>query len=70
MRSKNEVADKAISYIEKLKTQLGRKPKVFRSDRGGEYMCEKFQLYLKNEGIRFQCTVLATHQNKMESQNV
>lgn len=57
LRNKNEVAEKAINYIEKLKTQIGRKPKVFRSDRGGEYMCEKFQSYLRNEGIRFQCTV-------------
>lgn len=57
LRNKNDVADNAINYIEKLKTQLGRKPKVFRSDRGGEYMCEKFQSYLRHEGIRFQCTV-------------
>ena len=57
LRTKNEVAEKAIDFFEKMKTQIGRKPKVFRSDRGGEYMCEKFQSYLRNEGIRFQCTV-------------
>ena len=40
-----------------MKTQTGRKPKIFRSDRGKEYLCEKFQSYLRKEGICFQCTV-------------
>ena len=43
MKTKSELPDKAIQFIEKLKTQIGEKPKIFRSDRGGEYLIEKFQ---------------------------
>lgn len=57
MKTKDETAEKTIQFIEKLKTQLNQKPKVFRSDRGGEYLNEHLQTYLKNEGIEPQCTV-------------
>jgi transposase InsO family protein len=57
IRGKNEVAKKCINFIEMLKTQIGRKPKIFRSDRGKEYLNGKFQEYLTQEGIRFECTV-------------
>lgn len=57
IREKSEVADVTIQYIERMKTQFGRKPKIFRSDRGTEYTVEKLQLYLRNEGIKFECTV-------------
>lgn len=57
MHQKSEAADLIIQYIEKLKTQIGRKPKIFRSDRGTEYMSKKIQDYFKSEGIIFQCTV-------------
>jgi transposase InsO family protein len=57
LRRKSEVPDKAIAFIENLKTQLNQKPKIFRSDRAGEYLSDKMQSYLAKEGIRFQCTV-------------
>jgi Reverse transcriptase (RNA-dependent DNA polymerase) len=57
MRCKSEVPEKAIEFIEKMKTQVGKKPKILRSDRAKEYTCEKLQSYLKKEGILFQCTV-------------
>lgn len=38
-------------------TQFGRFPKVIRSDRGGEYLDEEVQTFLRNNGIAFQCTV-------------
>lgn len=57
MKTKDETASKTVQFVEKLKTQLGQKPKVFRSDRGGEYLNEKLQKYLKDEGIKPQCTV-------------
>ena len=40
-----------------LKTNYGKKPKVIRSDRGGEYVNSKVQGYLKQEGIQIQYTV-------------
>ena len=56
-RSKDQVKDKVIEHLELLKNAFDRKVKIFRSDRGTEYMCEKVQSYLRSEGIRFQCTV-------------
>lgn len=40
-----------------MKTQFNAKPKNFRSDRGGEYLSNKFQDYLSDNGIKFECTV-------------
>lgn len=57
MRTKDETPDKAIQFIEKLKTQFNKKPKVFRSDRGTEYLNERLQGYLRKEGIKFECSV-------------
>jgi transposase InsO family protein len=57
LREKSEVADATIQHIERMKNQLGIKPKAFRSDRGTEYLCEKLQWYLKIEGIDFETTV-------------
>lgn len=57
LREKSEAADSVIEYIERMKTQVGKKPKVFRTDRGTEYLNAKLQGYLRKEGIKFQCTV-------------
>jgi hypothetical protein len=54
IRTKDEAADEAIKYVERMKTQLGKKPKVFRSDRGKEYVNEKLRSYLEAEGIKIQ----------------
>lgn len=62
MRQKSEVTDKTIEFIEKLKTQTNRKPKIFRSDRGGEYTNEKLQSYFKKEGVLYQYTLRYTPQ--------
>lgn len=40
-----------------MKNQLGIKPEILRSDRGGEYLNKNVQDFLRNEGIQFQCTV-------------
>ena len=64
LREKSDVTNETIEYIERMKTQLGRKPKIFRSDRGGEYLNNKLQSYFRQEGIKFQCTVgFAPEQN-------
>lgn len=55
--SKSEVGKTAINYIEWLKTQLNKKPKVFRTDRGLEYMNGHLQSFLAQEGIHAQQTV-------------
>ena len=57
IREKSEVAQVTINYIEFMKTQTGKKPKILRTDRGTEYMNKTLQEYLTKEGIKFQCTV-------------
>ena len=64
IREKNEVADLAIQYITKMENQTGIRPKIFRSDRGTEYLTEKLKTFLKQKGIIQQCTVgYASEQN-------
>lgn len=57
IKNKSEVPKCTIEYIEHLKLQYGKKPKVFRSDRGTEYMDKKLQSYLAQEGIWYETTV-------------
>lgn len=57
IKTKDEAATVTKQYIEKLKNQLGKKPKVLRSDRGTEYVNKELQDYLNNEGIKFEYTV-------------
>jgi transposase InsO family protein len=55
--AKSDVNDHLVQFIEMLKNKFGRKPKVFRSDNGLEYVNSKVQGYLKREGIQIQQTV-------------
>jgi transposase InsO family protein len=48
MRHKSESFDKFKAEVE---NQLGKKIKVFRTDRGGEYLSGDFREYLKEHGI-------------------
>lgn len=57
LQNKSDVANETKNYIEWLKTQFGKKPKTFRSDRGLEYLGGELQRYLEKEGIRAECTV-------------
>jgi transposase InsO family protein len=57
IRQKSDVSQCTIEFIEQMKTQHGKKPKVFRSDRGTEYMDQRLQNYLANEGIWYETTV-------------
>ncbi|GKE03803.1 putative RNA-directed DNA polymerase [Tanacetum coccineum] len=49
-------------YQNEVENQLGRKIKVLRSDRGGEYFSIKFFDHLKNRGIVLQLTPPRTPQ--------
>jgi transposase InsO family protein len=57
MKEKGEAAEEVIRYVERMKTQLGRKPKIFRTDRGKEYLNDRLQKYFEQEGIRVEYTV-------------
>ncbi|GKB68971.1 pol polyprotein [Tanacetum coccineum] len=54
LKSKDEAIDKFVLYKTEVENQLGKKIKVVRSDRGGEYVAPFTELYAKH-GIRHEC---------------
>ena len=58
----NEIDTKLVEYVNLMENQYGRRPKVLRSDRGGEYEAHYIQKYLKEKGIQFQCSCAITPQ--------
>lgn len=57
LATKGQAAQASIDFIAYVKTQLNSKPKVFRTDRGMEYLNNTLQSFLRKEGIQSQCTV-------------
>ena len=51
MHQKSEVFEKFIEFRHEGEKQIEKSIKVLRSDRGGEYLSKKFQIYLKNNDI-------------------
>lgn len=62
MKQKSDVSGKIIEFVEMMKTQHGKVPKVIRSDRGGEYMDDKLRNYFKSKSIKTKLTVPKTPQ--------
>ena len=51
VKQKSETFEKFKEFKNEVENQLGRKIKVLRSDRGGEYLSLEFHDYLKECGI-------------------
>ena len=62
MRHKSETFEKFKEFQNEVENQLGKKIKLLRSDRGGEYMSQEFDDHLKNRGIVPQLTPPGTPQ--------
>lgn len=62
LRHKHEAKDHIINFVEFTKTQLSKRPKIYRTDGGGEFVNIELQNYLKREGIRIETTVPNTPQ--------
>ena len=56
MSHKDEASPLIKDFIEMAKTQFNTRPKIIRSDRGGEYVNTDLQTHLRKEGIAMQCT--------------
>ena len=56
LKYKSEVFEKFKEYKSEVENQLGKSIKVLRSNRGGEYLSQEFQDYLKENGILSQWT--------------
>lgn len=57
LQHKSEAARKIQEFVEEMKTQFGKKPKIIRSDRGGEYTSKALTDYYEKEGIKAQFAV-------------
>jgi hypothetical protein len=57
IRNKSDSKREIINFMEKCFTQFGSYPKIFRSDRGGEYIDSELQQYLESKGIKTELTV-------------
>jgi transposase InsO family protein len=62
MKYKSESFEKFKEFKAEVENQLGKKIKVFRMDRGGEYLSREFRGYLKAYGIVSQLTPPETPQ--------
>lgn len=60
LRKKSLTTQVIQDFIEYMKTQLGKKPQIIRSDRGGEYVNNNLREYLTKQGIRMQYTATST----------
>ena len=56
LKQKNEALEKFKEFKQSIENESGLKIKALRSDRGGEYMSEEFQHYLKECGIKSEAT--------------
>jgi len=56
LKSKDECLNKFILYKTEMENQLGKKIKVFKSDRGGEYESAEFTKFCEDNGIIHQTT--------------
>ena len=63
MRYKSEAFEKFKDFRAEVEKQLSKSIKSLRSDRGGEYLSEEFQDYLRENGIVSQWTPPGTPQH-------
>ena len=60
LKHKDEVFDRFLKWKALVERSSWRRLKVFRTDNGGEYTSNKFEDYLKAEGVRHERTVPKT----------
>ena len=63
MKYKSETFEKFKEFRAEVEKQLGKSIKTLRSDRGGEYLSQEFQSYLRDNGILSQWTPPYTPQH-------
>lgn len=56
LQRKSQAAEKIQEYIDMVRTQFGKVPKVIRSDGGGEYTGESMKAVLRRNGVVQQLT--------------
>lgn len=54
LKSSTEVLHMFKSFHKMVDVQFDKKIRVLRSNNGGKYVSQKFQMYLNDSGIEFQ----------------
>jgi len=62
MKSKDETLRNFMAFVLSIEKLTGRKIKIFRSDRGGEFMSDAFNKFLEEHGITRQTSAPYTPQ--------
>lgn len=62
LSKKSEAADRLMEYVRYVENFFGRKPRIVRSDGGGEYVNARLQKFFAAEGIKAQYTTAYTPQ--------
>ena len=57
LKSKDQVFDRFLEWKALVENSSGKRLKTLRTDNGGEYVSNKFDSYLKEEGIHHELTV-------------
>lgn len=70
LKSKDEAITAFRKFKAMVETQYSRKIKVFRSDRGGEYMSREFQTLLETEGIIHNRTTPSTPEQNGKAERI
>ena len=56
LKNKSDVSDKIEQFVEFVKNKFNKNIKTFRSDNGGEYICEKLNRFFRKNGIKHEYT--------------
>ena len=57
LKSKDQVFDRFLEWETLVENSSGKRLKILCTDNGVEYVSNKFESYLKAEGIRHELTV-------------
>ena len=57
LKNKSEVEDYFKKYVNQLRGETGNHVNTLRSDNGGEFMGQSFQIWLQHKGIRHETSV-------------
>ena len=60
LKHKHEVFERFLEWKAMVEKSTGQKLRTLRTDNGGEYTSDRFENYLKTEGIRHELTVAKT----------
>jgi len=62
IRTKDEASKALMDWIIRLEVETGEKVNLLRTNRGGEYMGNDFQCWLKGRGVHHEVTNTSTSQ--------